>query len=162
MNRDEIRSIRAAIESFRTDSDRIDAAVAEKRLLPILRDLLAGDGFELIEQVRPEAGVDYVANRPAGDGPGRRLGVEYKHYGSARRVDVATVERTLAVAGKSRLDRLIIVAKPGFSQDAIAFATRDHPLEIELLDLDALMAGCCALSGWSAVVIPRSSRRSPN
>ena len=134
-----LSSLRRDIENFADASAQLNAKEAEERLLPILRDLLSLDGFELMDKIRPEPhATDYVA---LGYLPGpdvRRLGVEYKHYALSRPVDVAAVDQVLTAAREADLQRAILIGRSGFTDAAVEAARRDFPVDLELMTFDDL------------------------
>jgi restriction system protein len=141
------------VDSFIREASSMDAAQAERRLLPILKILAASDGFDLVEEVRPDTGAtDFVANhRLAGD---ERLGIEYKHYEDSRVVDARAVDQVLLAAQRRNLSRIVLIARPGFSADATAKAAEGHPAQVQLFDFQALRS-------WAAqVTYQQQSERS--
>jgi restriction system protein len=136
--------VAGAVRNFVADADRLGAAEAESRLLPILKHLLEHDGFELANSVRPESqATDFVANSQGG-----RLGVEYKHYTGRRRADIQAVEQVLTLAQRANLSRVLLVSKSGFTDAAMRIAERDHPIELELTDLSGLSEWAQRIQGW--------------
>ena len=133
------------LERFIADSSELDAAHAEQRLLPILRELLAHDGFTLIEEVRPDSvATDYLATS-SDDAEEISLGIEYKHYGQSRPADVQAIDQVILSATRRELDRVVLLSRSGFTNAALRAAASHHPVELELLDYDGLR-------GWLARV----------
>src|SRR5688500_14375094 len=103
----------------------MDAGRAERELVAVLRDLLAMDGIDLINAVRPEAdGTDFIGFDSIDSG---RVGVEYKHYAPSRAVDVASVHQVLNLARRAELTRVILISNSGFSAAAVEAARLSEP-----------------------------------
>lgn len=135
----EIRAIADAVDRFIRDSSNLNAKEAEERLLPILSDLLDKDGFDLVKNIRPEpTATDYIAYKRSGSGQTYKLGVEYKHYEPERLVDEVAIEQMLTAAQRNQLERIMLIARPGFTKGALEAAQRNHPLELQLLDYNGL------------------------
>jgi len=139
MSNIEIRTIAEEVERFIRDSSNLNAKEAEERLLPILRDLLAKDGFDLVGKIRPEStATDYVAHKRPSSGKPYKLGVEYKHYGPEHPVDQRAIDQMLTAAQRSNLEGIILISRPGFTQLALEVAQAYHPFELQLLDFNGL------------------------
>jgi hypothetical protein len=129
----------AELERFITDSDRLDAAETEKRLLPVLVGLMEAQGYRLVNQVRPDATfTDFVTEADPHNPRQKRVGVGYKHYAPPRRVGVNSVEQMLGIFQRTSLEKILLIARPGFTREAIETARRNTPVDLELFDYDRL------------------------
>ncbi len=126
-----------AVDAFVRDSADANAKDAEERFLPLLTDVMAGQGFDVVPRVRPHPNTtDYVGAARLG-GPQRgRVGIEYKHYAGTRPVDARGIEQVVRLARNGDLDRALLVSKSGFSASAQQAAAETYPVRLELLSLD--------------------------
>lgn len=135
----EIRQIAEKIDCFIRESPNLNAKEAEERLLPILNELLAMEGFDLVEKIRPgNSATDYIAYRNQDLGKPYKLGVEYKHYGPEKPVDIIAIKQMLNAAKRDQLERILLIARPGFTIRALEAAQEFHPFDLQLLDFNGL------------------------
>ena len=128
------------VQRFWKESAELNAAEAEERLLPLLKDLMEAQGFDMIPAVRPDtSATDYVGSAKAGGTQEGRIGVEYKHYKEERRVGVQAVEQVVLLAERANLDRVVLIGRPGFTQQAISLARQQFPVAVELLTPGGLL-----------------------
>jgi restriction system protein len=145
MNREQ--SLSARVQDFISLASTLKAPEAEDALLPVLTDLLAGDGVDLIERLRPTVqGVDYVARLPNGRGT---IGVEYKHH-TAQRIDVKAIQQFVQTIERRPLQRALLVSRTGFTKGAIELAHLEFATKLELLDFESL-------KGWAIRIEHASS-----
>ncbi len=129
------------LQGFIEASRKLDVSGAERRFLPILRDLMDAQGFDMVSKVRPDASAtDYVGHAKPGSAQEGRIGVEFKFYKSDRPAGVQAVEQILTIAQRAHLDRVVLISRSGFTREALARARQDFPLAVELLTLDDLLA----------------------
>lgn len=135
------------VDAFIREADSFDPRQAEEQILPLLVETMALQGFRLESRVRPEQNATDYVGVAAPDGPHvGRVGVEYKHYTSARRADVLAVDQVARLARAANLDKVLLVSKSGFTRSARAEAAHRHPLSLELLTLDDLRTLATAAS----------------
>ena len=134
----DLDALERRVTNFLRTADTLNAKQAEDQLEPILRDLLAVDGYRL-GQLRPPGYVtDFAAvnkNRFAE----ATTGIEYKHYEPSRPVDRAILDRLIGAARQGDLDRLVVISRSGFTPDASVWAHRDFPVDVELVTLAELL-----------------------
>jgi hypothetical protein len=146
------------VDNFIRDASSIDAAQAERRLLPILSTLAASDGFELVEEVRPDTqATDFVAHHRLDRD--EKLGIEYKHYEDSRRVDVMAVDQVLRAAAQRSLSRVALIARPGFTAEARAKAAEGSPIQLQLFDFEAVRAWATRVASELAPWAQQGRRR---
>ena len=136
--KDEIRKRIRALEDW-------DAAPsfqeAEDQLCGILTPLLEEDGYQ-VDRTPPtrDRGLDFTAVRGATDeAEETTLGIEYKHY-RQRSVGVKTVHQVLGASLTRGFSRAMVITNSRFTRAAHELVHRSVPVELELLDIDALKA----------------------
>lgn len=140
MDSTELKRLDALIDRLRaTGSAALVPRDAEPLLGQILEPLLADSGYR-IEPVghRRDTGVDFLANKnSSGELEADSIAVEYKHirHGS---VGIADVHRVLGAAMSMGISRAMVVTNARFSFEARETLRRSTPVEVELMDLDAL------------------------
>jgi restriction system protein len=133
-------SLSSRVEEFVSHADEMTSDDAEAALLPVLRDLLLGDGVQLVERIRPTvAGIDYVARLRDGGGT---IGLEYKHH-TSRPVDTDQVRLLANAIAKRPLRRALLISRRGFTTAALSLAHDQYAPGLELLDFHTLR-------GWAA------------
>lgn len=115
---------------------------AENILMNILQPLLAEDGYELYQMLREsDRGFDFIAKRPADRNyDPQTLGIEFKYYRPQSSIGTSQVRQLIGAALLNEVDRAILLANTKFTKAARYEISRDLPLQIELVDLDALRA----------------------
>ncbi|MEO7032880.1 MAG: restriction endonuclease [Polyangiaceae bacterium] len=122
--------------------DLLEAATrpqaAELLALDVLQPLLEADGYTVAHTGGPgDKGIDFLATRSdVGGSLPPRVGIQYKHLG--RPVGADTVQQVIGASYTNNLQRMLLVAKSGFSASARAMLERALPTSLELLDLDFL------------------------
>lgn len=117
------------------------APEAENRLFDILRPLLETEGYNIEYRHGPgDDGIDFLAEKLDGANSNlpTKIGIQYKHYRSP--VGASVVQQIIGISLLNNLDRMILLSRSGFSQQAWVIAKRDLPTAIELIDLNALRA----------------------
>lgn len=112
---------------------------AEPLLGEILQPLLAEGGYA-VEAVgdRRELGMDFVARKSSsGQTGGDSIAVEYKHV-RAGSVGISDVHRLLGAAIAMGAPRAMLVTNSKFSSSVRDAFRKSTPVNIELMDLDAL------------------------
>ena len=98
----------------------------------LVKSILRCCGYEVIESgfvENHDGGVDCYFIAPL-EGRKQRVGVEVKSLGTKIRLD--TVQRALAIAEGGQFDRSWIIARGGFTQDALRFAESRGPGTLDL------------------------------
>jgi restriction system protein len=130
----------AQTERFFEESSMLDAAEAEQRFLPLLTALMAEQGFEMVQRVRPDpAATDYAGTATPGGKQEGRIGVEYKHYERDRPAGRRAVEQVVTLAQRANLSRVLLISRLGFTPEAVDLAVQ-YPVAVELLAPDDLLA----------------------
>ena len=132
--------------------DKIDYLVSESTKLSyleaadiytnILLLLLIEDGYEVSKKtVRSDTWPDLVATRSSTKTlTSQKLGIEFKYSQSGRSVGVHEVHQLVNTSLFNQFDRAILLANTQFTKDAIETSKHEFPLQLELVDLDALRA----------------------
>jgi HJR/Mrr/RecB family endonuclease len=85
--------------------------------------------------------VDFLAKKPGTDTSAPvSIGIEYKHYNTGKRVEVASVRQLIGASVIQGFDRAMLVTNSRFSLPARELVRRELPLVVELVDLDSLRA----------------------
>lgn len=119
----------------------IAAPEAENRLFDILQPLLEAEGYNIeFKHGSGDGGIDFLAQKLSEENIDlpAKIGIQYKHQRSL--VGASVVREIIGVSLLNNLDRMILLSKSGFSQQAWDIAKRDLPTAIELIDLNALRA----------------------
>lgn len=119
-----------------------DAREAEALLMEALEPLLREDGYEVTRiPATRDGGLDFLATRQASaDHQSQILGIEFKYYRQGHAVAAEHVRALIGAALIQAIDRVILLINTRFTQAAREILQRDLPLQVELLDLDALQA----------------------
>jgi len=117
------------------------ALEAESKLLGILEPLLEAEGYDIEFKHGPgDGGIDFLAQKVDEANPDlpTKIGIQYKHHRSL--VGANVVQQIIGISLLNNFDRMILLSKSGFSQQAWDIAKRDLPTAIELIDLNAMRA----------------------
>jgi HJR/Mrr/RecB family endonuclease len=115
---------------------------AEDVCLNILKPLLIEDGYEVSETAkRHDRGLDFTVTRPSTETlASQKLGIEFKYYRSGQSVGTQQVRALVDAAIFNQIDRAILLVNTHFTKAARETLKYELPLQIELIDLDALRA----------------------
>jgi restriction system protein len=134
------QSLYERVRRFSEESPTLDLAEAERRFLPILRELMDAQGFEMVPQVRPDTtATDFIGHAKRGGVQEGRIGVELKLYNADRPAGVMAVEQVLTAAQRADLDRVVLLSQSGFTQEALDRARQTFPVALELLTFDDIL-----------------------
>jgi len=117
--------------------DDIHPSKAELLLLPILNVLLENEGFDVYHTGGVgDKGIDFRANKD-----NYIIGIQHKHYtNKSREVSVSVIREMLGTALLESLNKVIIISNTPFSKEARNVMSKQLPIELELIDIDALKA----------------------
>lgn len=133
--KDQIRRKISALEDWGSD---LSLHEAEEHLYSILTPLLEEDGYQLEHTpLINDGGLDFIAKRAGTDNT--TIGIEYKHY-RQRPVGIDIVSAVLGSALKRGVSRAMVLTNTRFTRSAHDIVRRSVPIELELLDIDALKA----------------------
>lgn len=140
MKREDRERILAAIARLKAGHLELRASAAEELLMEVLTPLLTEDGYDVrMTRTTRNGGLDFLAKRLASeDHQSQTLGIEFKYYRSGRPVCVEEVRQLFGAAMMHEIDRAILLVNTRFTKAAWATVRRELPLQVELLDLDAL------------------------
>src|SRR5439155_10546110 len=144
MNR-KFAQIRRDLQWLRGEDGVVPAAEAVAVLARVLEPLLALERFT-VSDAEPgrDEGVDLVARRSEAEGADAEyLGIQYKHHGLGRPIEIDAVHQIVGAQTSGPYDRLMLIARFGFTPSGIELAHRVDPVSIELLDLNGI-------EGWIA------------
>ncbi|MBD2567918.1 restriction endonuclease [Anabaena lutea] len=115
---------------------------AEDVFINILKPLLIEDGYEVSETAKvSDGGLDFIATRPSTETlASQKLGIEFKYYRSGQAVGTQQVRALVGAAIFNQIDRAILLVNTQFTKAAREILRYELPLQIELIDLDALRA----------------------
>lgn len=148
-HKDRVRNMdRTELDRLNGLIDRLDAAnahdlpplAAESLLGEILQPLLADGGYSIeATGARTDLGVDFLARKGrSAETDDDTIAVEYKHFRRGSSVGTSEVFRLLGAATVAGMSRAMLVTNSRFSAAARDAIRRRTPVEIELMDLDAL------------------------
>jgi restriction system protein len=112
---------------------------AERRIFEIVNPLLSDAGYEVTYKPRKvgDSGFDFSATRAeTEDLLLHTIGIEHKHYN--RPVGLDVINAAIGAAVIQGINRVIITTSSRFTQAALKLASRDLPLELELLGFEDL------------------------
>lgn len=133
--------LRDDLRWLRSEDGVVPESQATAVLARILQPLLSVDGFELSTQHGArEFGVDLIAKSSVPSLGQTSIGIEYKHHGLGRPIDIETVQKLLGLAVSVKCDRLILIGRFGFTDGAREASRQVDPVSIELLDLAGIEA----------------------
>ena len=66
------------------------------------------------------------------------VGIEYKHHGRGRPIDVDAVDQLITNIGKTPYDRAMLIGRLGFTDAALEASRSKEPVAVELLDLEGI------------------------
>jgi restriction system protein len=129
------------IAQFETDGGSLAPIDAERVLFGVVEPLLANDGYEAQFTGGPrDDGFDVRATRPASEkSDSHRIGIQFKHYRNSQ-VGPAQVRELIGAAVASNVNRAMLIVTTAFTEAARDLVRRELPLQIELIDVDALKA----------------------
>ena len=139
MNR-KFAQIRRDLQWLRGEDGVVPAAEAVAVLARVLEPLLALERFT-VSDAEPgrDEGVDLVARRSEAEGADAEyLGIQYKHHGLGRPIEIDAVHQIVGAQTSGPYDRLMLIGRFGFTPSAIELAHRVDPVSIELLDLNGI------------------------
>lgn len=127
--------LRSRLQWLRGEDGVVKPPVAERAMDEVLTPLLSADGYSVSNT--QGRGVDWIAERPASSATARvRIAIEYKHYESGRPLERRAVAALLDKGVGEQFDRMLLVARHGFTSGAMELAKQNAPVELELLSLD--------------------------
>jgi restriction system protein len=123
-------------------SGNSDAFHMHRSYLDVLCPLLEEDGYEIRQaSLISDNGLDLVASREASATyHAQTIGALFKYYRQDRPVMGSQVQQLIGAAVTNAIDRAILLTNARYSKTAREMVQRDLPLQIELLDLDAIRA----------------------
>jgi len=129
--------LRDQVRWLRGEDGVVPESEAISVLATVLGPLLSLEGFNLsLADSSQDSGFDLLAFRAkGGSASALAVGVEYKHRGGGRPIDVAQVRQLARVNSLSPFDRVLLIGRFGFTPGAIELARQLQPVSIELLDL---------------------------
>jgi restriction system protein len=132
--------IKRDIDRYNSDQSALSPMEAENVMIGILSPLLAEEDYSVTSlPVAHEAGFDLIANSlPSSKYQSNSIGIEIKHR--HRPVEVLEIRTLLGAAILEGLNRAVLVSNKGFTSRAKEIVHRDLPVQIELIDIDALKA----------------------
>ena len=147
MNHEDKQKVLAAIDRLDSEAVRLSPREAEDALMDVLQPLLTEDGYEVSQTPRLfDRGLDFLAKRSATqDYEAQTLGIEFKYYSSSSAVGVDQVRQLIGTALLNEIDRAILLVNTRFTNAARYLVQRELPLQLELVDLDALRAWAARL-----------------
>lgn len=115
---------------------------AEDIFIKVLKPLLAEDGYIVSKAERvSDGGLDFIATRPPTETlASQKLGIEFKYYKFGRAVGTEQVRALLGAAILNQIDKAVLLINTRFTQAARETLKYELPLQVELIDLDALRA----------------------
>ena len=137
MNFDQIRE---RIQWLRGEDGVVKPPEVERVMAQVLELLMTSEGYTLAETETRE-GIDWIARRPADStSAATSIAIEYKHYQRGQPLERESVEQALNAALGRGFDRVLVVARHGFSPAARQATEREAPVAVELYTLDDLGA----------------------
>jgi restriction system protein len=129
-------SIREDLDWLRGEDGVVPETQAIAVLSRILNPLMSVEGFAVLEERGPqESGVDLVAKAKLTEAS---IGIEYKHHGKGKPIELVAVEQLLRSTKLRKFDRLMLIGRFGFTTEAREAAERNDPIRVELLDLSSI------------------------
>ena len=140
MSSQDRESLLQILERLEAPGSELPPQEAEKLYMQVLEPLLADDEYDV--RATRDGGFDFVATRlPTADHQGQILGIQWKYFRSGQPVDVSHIRELIGgMVIQQEMDRAILLANTRFTKLAHQTVQRALPLQIELLDLDALRA----------------------
>jgi restriction system protein len=136
----DVEEIQKRIQWLRGEDGVVQPPAAERVLAQVIEPLLSVEGYSL-SGIQQERGFDWIARRPADETSlATTMAIEYKHYQRGRPLGRERVEQTLREAFRRGFDRVLVIARHGFSRSAREVALQDSPVAVELYTLDDLDA----------------------
>lgn len=130
--------LKADLERYGSDPSAFSPMEAENVVAAILGPLMGGYGY-VVRRLPVNAGgaFDLVADSPEpSQYQPHSVGIEIKHY--TRPVGVDAIHRLLGAGILEGFNRVMLVSTSGYKASARAAASRELPLQIELLDIESL------------------------
>lgn len=141
MERTELDRLNGLIDRLdATNAPDLSPLDAESLLGEILQPLLADGGYSIeATGTRRDLGVDFLAKKgTSAETDDDTIAVEYKHFRRGSSVGTSEVFRLLGAATVAGMSRAMLVTNSRFSAAARDAIRRCTPVEIELMNLDAL------------------------
>lgn len=132
--------IRNRLQWLRGEDGVVQPQEAERVMAEVLDPLLFAEGYELSAK-RTDEGMNWIAQRPGDSVSGATdIGIEYKHYTRGIAIDAEAVHNVFRAARGRALDRALLIARHGFTENAREAAERRQPVALELFTLDEVGA----------------------
>jgi restriction system protein len=131
--------VRKNLRWLRGEDGVVPETEAVDVLALVLRPLLLVEGYDISKQHgAQELGVDLIGSPADDNSPKQNIGVEYKHHGQGKPIALDAVNQLLSAARSMHFDRLMLIGRFGFTDEAREAAERREPVRIELLDLTGI------------------------
>jgi len=142
MKKEDRNELLDKIDYLTSESTELSPLEAEDVYTNVLLPLLVEDGYEVSETARlAYGGLDLVVTRSSTETlTSQKLGIEFKYYQSGHAVGADNVRQLVGAALFNQVDRAILLVNTRFTKAALETAKHDFPLQLELIDLDALRA----------------------
>lgn len=122
------------LEALAGQSSRQNRHV-DHEIASVIKPLLKAEGYEIEQETTSQdSRVDVLGTRSDGD----TLVIENKFYSTGRPVGQDVIEQTVRAANLQDARRAIVISNTGFTQSAEDLVRRDNPINIQLLDFNAL------------------------
>lgn len=142
MKKEDRNELLDKIDHLASESTKLSPLEAEDIYTNVLLPLLIEDGYEVSKTARlADGGLDFVATRPSTETlTSQKLGIEFKYYQSGHAIGSDKVRELVGAALFNQVDRAILLINTRFTKAALETSKHEFPLQLELIDLDALRA----------------------
>ncbi|MBW4422446.1 MAG: restriction endonuclease [Myxacorys californica WJT36-NPBG1] len=130
------------IDYLASESTKMSPREAEDIYTNVLLPLLIEDGYEVSKTARlADEGLDFVATRSSTETfTSQKLGIEFKYYKSGHAVGADKIRELVGAALFNQVDRAILLINTQFTKAALETSKHEFPLQLELINLNALRA----------------------
>lgn len=133
MNTSDKERVLRWIDRLGSERIRLSPLDAEEVFLEIFKFLLSTDGYDTTPTPRRhDGGVDLIARRGS-----YKIAIKYK-YREKSAIDVSEVRSLLGAALLQEADKAALAVNTRFTREAKELVSRELPIELELVDIEAL------------------------
>jgi restriction system protein len=135
-----VAQLRTHLQWLRGEDGVVSPEQAEQVMAKVLSAILEVEGYRFSAN-KTERHLDFHALRPGDERSSPvSISVEYRHHMEGQALSSAAVQVMLNSALGRGLDRVMLIARHGFTNEALEMAQRAAPVSLELLTLDDLQA----------------------
>jgi len=121
------------LDALETPSSQLGIQI-EREIGGAIEPLLVAEGYEVKQEiVRADRGLDLLAVRSS-----ESIVFEYKFYQRARLIGPEVIRQLIESADANNVSKAIVIANTGYSEQAMDLARSDRPLNLQLLNFEAI------------------------